>query len=136
MNYTITKSIDYIGYEQTLKKIFPSIYKSLNLDYYIRLQKGVFPGKLIGVDKEDNIEKYECKINYSEIFEKVHGEIKFIYEVNENKKTIILNKIEPTNFFEDAKEGFLDYKNCIVTKKNKTKDMYKIDLITMLNKDK
>lgn len=135
MQYTITKTTKFQENEKILKTTHPKLYFKLQVEYYDSLKKGNFIGKIIGENEEDQLTIYEYKFETSKVFEKVHGELKFNYAVYHKSKLIRIRELEPEYFFQNAQDGIINYKGCIVTKKNQEKDIYKINLITMLNKD-
>ena len=135
MQYTITKTNQYQENEKILKYTFPKYHYKLQVEYYNSLKKGNFIGDVISSNEEEQVTIYEYKFATSKVFEKVHGELKINYVVYHKDRLIRLIELETEYFFKNAKDGIINYKGCIVTKKNQEKDVYKINLITMLNKD-
>ena len=69
------------------------------------------------------------------MFEKVHGEIKLQYIVYKNEKIIMLNKIEPIEILSEGHQSeLITYKGVMVSKQHSDKDLFKINLLNMLQK--
>ena len=69
------------------------------------------------------------------MFEKVHGTITLHYTVYLDKKIILLTNITPEDILEEGHRSELTaYKGVMVSKQNKEKDMFKINLLNMMNK--
>ena len=124
---------DFNTKERTLRKYNKLAYKKLIFDYYRELRNGNFIGTL--VDKTDELSSYELKIETDKIFEKVHGEIKLHYSVYNNKNIILLTNITPEDILSEAHASELEtYKGVIVSKSNPDKDIFKVNLLNMLQK--
>ena len=69
------------------------------------------------------------------MFAKVHGEIKLQYIVYKNEKIIMLNKIEPIEILSEGHQSeLITYKGVMVSKQHSDKDLFKINLLNMLQK--
>ena len=67
--------------------------------------------------------------------EKVHGEIKLHYSVYHDKHIVLLTNITPEDLLNEAYSSELDtYKGVIVSKSNPEKDIFKVNLLNMLQK--
>ncbi len=108
-------------------------FKKLNFEYYPALRNGNFVGELISQNKKNNTETYELKLPSDKMFSQVHGEVKLIYTVYKKEETIMLDKITPTDILlEGHKSELTTYKGIMISKANASKDIFKIDLLNML----
>ncbi len=121
--------------EYSLKKYNMLAYKKLYLEYYPELKNGNFLGKLVSTNQENKTESYELKLPTDIMFEKVHGDVKLHYVVYLDKKIIILDKITPEKILTEGHQSELvAYKGVMVSKKETEKDMFKINLLNMIQK--
>lgn len=119
--------------ERSLKKYNMLAYKKLYFDYYPKLKEGDFLGIL--VNDHDNEKSYELKLPTDVMFSKVHGDIKLHYRVNESQKKVILDKLTPFDILSEGHQSELvTYKGVMVSKKHSEKDLFKINLLDMINK--
>ena len=119
--------------ERALKKYNMLAYKKLNFEYYPALRKGNFVGELTSQNKKAGTESYELKLPSDAMFSQVHGDVKLIYTVYVNEQTIMLNTITPSDILlEGHKSELTTYKGIMISKQNASKDMFKIDLLKML----
>ncbi len=122
--------------ERSLKKYNMLAYKKLHFDYYPKLKDGNFLGKIVSTNKENNTKTYELKLPTDTLFAKVHGEIKLNYIVYENEKTVMLDKLMPEDILSEGHQSELvTYKGVMVSKEHSDKDMFKINLLNMINHD-
>ena len=135
--------LDYINenefkkLERVLKKYNMLAYKKLNFEYYPSLRNGKFVGALLSEDKRNKIKKYELALPADEAFINKYGDLKLLYTVYEEKQTIMLNKITPTDtLLEGHKSELTTYKGIMLAKEKASKDMFKIDLLKMLQQNK
>ena len=127
---------DFKKKERNLKKYNMLAYKKLYFDYYPSLRNGDFKGELVKENKKDNSKMYELKLPTDTMLAKVHGDIVVHYTVNENEKTIVLTKITPDDVLsEEHKTEILTYKGVMISKENREKDIFKINLLNMINRD-
>ena len=133
--------LDYINdnefkkLERALKKYNMLAFKKLNFEYYPALRNGKFLGQLVSQNKKANTETYELKLPSDKTFSQVHGEVKLIYTVYKEQKTVMLSTITPSDILlEGHRSELTTYKGIIISKANASKDMFKIDLLNMLNK--
>ena len=122
--------------ERSLKKYNMSAYKKLYFDYYPSLKEGNFLGTLVKTDSQSNIEYYELELPTDEMFKKVHGSIVLHYSVYKNELTILLESISPEEvLIEGHSKELTTYKGVMVSKNTARDDIFKINLLNMLNKD-
>ncbi|MDD4036710.1 MAG: hypothetical protein PHS45_05270 [Bacilli bacterium] len=121
--------------ERSLRKYNMPAYKKLTFEYYSELRHGNFLGELVSVSKKESIKKYELKLPASDMFAKIHGEIRLHYTVYEDKSIILLTDITPNDILEEGHMAELTtYKGVMISRKNAEKDMFKINLLSMLQK--
>lgn len=121
--------------ERSLKKYNTLAYKKLYFDYYPRLKEGEFLGELVAMNEKSNTKSYELRLPTDAIFAKVHGYIKLHYVVYENEKIIMLNTITPEDILSEGHQSELvTYKGIMVSKEHAEKDIFKINLMNMINK--
>lgn len=119
--------------ERSVRKYNMLAYKKLTFDYYPRLRNGEFLGKL--VNKTNDMQSYELVLPTDDMFVKVHGEIILHYTVYTDKNIILLTNITPDGILEEGHRAELTaYKGVMISKKNPEKDMFKINLLNMLQK--
>lgn len=131
--------LDYINenefkkLERALKKYNMLAYKKLNFEYYPALRTGKFVGVMTSQNKKAQTETYELKLPSDHIFNQVYGEVKLIYTVYKKEQTVMLNTITPSKLLlEGHKSELTTYKGVMISKSNASKDMFKIDLLRML----
>lgn len=121
--------------ERSIKKYNMLAYKKLYFDYYPSLKEGNFLGKLISTNKTNGTKTYELKLPTDALFSKVHGDIKLYYLVYENEKIVMLDKFEPMDILSEGHASELvTYKGVMVSKQHADKDMFKINLLNMIDK--
>ena len=85
--------------------------------------------------EENNTTTYELKLPTDAMFSKVHGSIRLYYIVYNTERIVMLDKFEP---FEILSEGhaseLVTYKGVMVSKQHADKDMFKINLLNMIQK--
>ena len=119
--------------ESALKKYNMLAFKKLNFEYYPALRNGKFVGEMISQNKKNGTETYELKLPSDKMFAQVHGEVKLVYTVYKKEETVMLDKITPTDILlEGHKSELTTYKGIMISKANASKDIFKIDLINML----
>lgn len=124
---------DFRKKERSVRKYNMLAYKKLTFDYYPELRNGNFLGKLVSEDK--NVKNYELVLPTDDMFVKVHGEIALHYSVYADKNIILLTNITPEGILEEGHRAELTaYKGVMISKKNPEKDMFKINLLNMLQK--
>lgn len=124
---------DFRKKERSVRKYNMLAYKKLTFEYYPELRNGNFLGKL--VSEEKNVKNYELVLPTDDMFVKVHGEITLHYSVYDDKNIILLTNITPEGILEEGHRAELTaYKGVMISKKNPEKDMFKINLLNMLQK--
>ncbi len=121
--------------ERSLKKYNMLAYKKLYFDYYPKLKDGEFLGEIV----EKNIQKgtitYQLKLPTDSLFAKVHGDITLHYVVYESEKIVMLNTLTPEDILSEGHQSELQtYKGVMVSKEHSDKDIFKINLLNMIQK--
>ena len=117
---------EFRKYERSLKKYNMLAYKKLYFSFYPSFKEGKFSGEIVSINDQNNSKNYELKLPTDIMFSKVHGGIKLHYTVYFNEKIVMLNKITP--------EGILELLKLTTYKEKQEKDMFKINLLKMLQK--
>lgn len=126
---------DFRKKERSVRKYNMLAYKKLTFEYYPELRSGNFLGELVSVNKKEKTKSYELKLPTDELFAKVHGEIRLHYTVYENKNIVLLTNITPEGILEEGHRAELStYKGVMISKSNPEKDMFKVNLLNMLQK--
>ncbi|MDD3241421.1 MAG: hypothetical protein PHQ64_01395 [Bacilli bacterium] len=126
---------DFRKKERSVRKYNMLAYKKLTFDFYPSLRTGKFIGELVSVNKKENTKSYELKLPTDSLFIKVHGEIRLHYTVYEDKNIILLTNITPEGILEEGHRAELStYKGVMISKTNPEKDMFKVNLLNMLQK--
>ncbi len=124
---------DFRKKERSVRKYNMLAYKRLTFDYYPKIRNGEFLGELVQQNK--NTKSYELVLPTDELFVKVHGEIRLHYTVYEDKKIVLLTNITPEGILEEGHRAELTaYKGVMISKVNPEKDMFKINLLNMMQK--
>ena len=111
------------------------LFLKLTFEYYPEIRNGNFLGELVSVSKKDHTKSYELKLPTAELFAKVHGEIRLHYTVYEDKNIILLTNITPEKILDEAHRAELStYKGVMISKSDPQKDMFKVNLMSMLQK--
>ncbi len=135
--------LDYINenefkkLERALKKYNMLAFKKLNFEFYPALRNGNFLGEKVSSNKKNGTETYELKLPSDKMFTQIHGEVKLIYTVSEKEKVVMLEEITPSKILlEGHMSELTTYKGIMISKANASKDMFKIDLLNMLQENK
>ena len=121
--------------ERSIKKYNMLAYKKLYFEYYPALKEGNFLGKLVSTNQANNTSTYELKLPTDAMFSKVHGDIKLYYHVYHKEKLVMLDKFEPMSILSEGHASELvTYKGVMVSKQHAEKDMFKINLLNMIQK--
>ena len=119
--------------ERALKKYNMLAFKKLNFEFYPALRNGKFLGEMKSSNKKNGTETYELKLPSDKMFAKIHGEITLVYTVHKKDATIVLETINPSDILlEGHRSELTTYKGIMISKANASKDMFKIDLLNML----
>ena len=126
---------DFRKKERSARKYNMLAYKKLTFEYYPEIRNGNFLGEVVSVNKKEKTKDYELKLPTDELFAKVHGEIRLHYTVYDDKNIILLTNITPEGILDEAHRAELStYKGVMISKSNPEKDMFKINLLNMLQK--
>ena len=121
--------------ERAVKKYNMLAYKKLVFDFYPSFRDGDFKGVVVSKNTKDMITKYELKLPTDRMFAKVHGEMILHYTVYNKQKTVILDTITPEEILSEGHQKELTtYKGVMISKSHAEKDMFKINLLNMLEK--
>ncbi len=121
--------------ERSLKKYNMLAFKKLYFEYYPKLKEGKFLGEIVDKNDAKGIVSYELKLPTDVMFSKVHGDIKLHYHVYENEHMVMLDTLSPEEILTEGHQSELvTYKGVMVSKDHSEKDMFKINLLNMLNK--
>ena len=108
-------------------------FKKLSFEYYPDLKEGKFDGEVISQNKKAGTVTYELKLPSDAMFAQVHGEVKLIYTVYTKEETVMLKEITPKDILLEGHRSELGtYKGIMISKTNASKDIFKIDLLNML----
>ena len=133
--FEYTNENEFKKLERSIKKYNMLAYKKLYFDYYPALKEGNFLGKVVSTDSTNNTTTYELTLPTDNLFAKVHGIIKLYYIVYTNNKIVMLDKFEPLDILSEGHQSELStYKGVMLSKENPEKDMFKINLLNMINK--
>jgi len=131
--------LDYINenefkkLERALKKYNMLAFKKLNFEFYPALRSGKFLGEKVSSNKKQGTETYELKLPSDKMFTQIHGEVKLIYTVHTKEEVVMLEEITPSKILLEGHMAELTtYKGVMISKANASKDMFKIDLLNML----
>lgn len=120
--------------ERSVRKYNMLAFKKLSFEYYPALREGNFVGKLISTSKKDNTSCYELKLPTDALFSKVHGDVVLHYTVYHDSNVVLLTNITPDSILEEGHRSELStYKGVMISKTNKEKDMFKINLLNAMN---
>ncbi len=126
---------DFRKKERSVRKYNMLAYKKLTFSYYSELRKGNFLGKEVTRNEKDHTVSYELKLPTDDLFAKVHGQIMLHYTVYLEKHIILLTNITPEGILDEGHRAELStYKGVMISKTNPEKDMFKINLLNMLEK--
>ena len=124
---------EYRKLERALKKYNMLAFKKLNFEYYPSLRNGEILGELVSKNQKAGTKTYELKLPSDHMFSQVHGDIKLHYIVYEKEKVVMLDTITPSDILlEGHMAELITYKGVMISKNNAEKDMFKIDLLNML----
>ena len=119
--------------ERSVRKYNMLAYKKLTFEYYPEIRNGNFLGELVSKNKAKGTETYELKLKSDHMFSQVHGDIKLHYIVYKKENVVMLDTITPSDILLEGHMAELTtYKGVMISKANAEKDMFKIDLLNML----
>lgn len=126
---------DFRKKERSVRKYNMLAYKKLTFDFYPELRNGNFLGEKTSEDNNLKTATYELKLPTDYMFVKVHGEIRLHYTVYFDKKIILLTNITPEGILDEGHRTELKaYKGVMISKNDSKRDMFKINLLNMLEK--
>ena len=121
--------------ERAIKKYNMLAYKKLLFDFYPALREGKFPGVMVSHSDKENTSKYELKLPTDVMFNKVHGDIILHYTAYHKQRIIMLDNLTPDEILTEGHQKELTtYKGVMVSKTHAQKDIFKINLLNMLEK--
>ncbi len=133
--------IDYVNEnefrkrERSVKKYNMLAYKKLVFDFYPSFRDGNFQGIVTLKNTQDGIIKYELKLPTDRMFSKVHGDIVLHYTVYLNQKLVLLDTLTPEEILTEGHQKELStYKGVMISKSHSERDVFKINLLNMLDK--
>ena len=92
-------------------------------------------GYIIDYLNENEFRKKERSVKKYNMFAKVHGDMMLHYSVYENQGIVFLETITPEDILAEGHQSELTtYKGVMVSKTHKDKDIFKINLLNMLDK--
>ena len=120
--------------ERAVKKYNMLAYKKLVFDFYPSFRDGDFKGIIVSKNTKDMITKYELKLPTDRMFAKVHGDVVLHYTVYENQKLVKHDTLTPKHILTEWLQKELStYKGVMVSKSHAERDMFKINLLNMLD---
>ena len=121
--------------ERSLKKYNMLAYKKLYFEYYPALKEGNFVGKLVSTNQANGSKKYELKLPTDIMFAKVHGDITLHYYVYDKDNIVMIDTLMPEDILTEGHQSELvTYKGVMVSKEHADKDIFKINLLNMIQK--
>ena len=121
--------------EHSLKKYNKLAYKKLYFEYYPKLKEGNFLGELVSTNQQNGTETYELKLPTDPMFAKVHDDIKLHYIVYLSEHIVMLDTITPEDILGEGHQSELvTYKGVMVSKEHAEKDIFKINLLNLIDK--
>lgn len=121
--------------ERAVKKYNMLAYKKLIFDFYPSFRDGIFNGVVVSKNTNEGITKYELKLPTDTMFSKVYEDLVLHYTVYENQNIVMLDTITPEDILTEGHQKELTtYKGVPVSKSHAEKDMFKINLLNMLEK--
>ena len=127
---------EYRKKERSVKKYNMLAYKKLIFDYYPTLREGSFIGVMTSRNEKENTTSYALKLPTDPMFSKVHGDITLNYTIYHKQKIIMLDDIATPNdiLTEGHQKELTTYKGVMVSKTHTEKDIFKINLLNMMQK--
>ncbi len=121
--------------ERAVKKYNMLAYKKLFFHAYPEFREGNFNGVAVSKNAVEGITKYELKLPTDTSFSKVYEDIVLHYTVYENQKIVMLDDITPDDILTEGHQKELStYKGVPISKSHPERDMFKINLLNMLEK--
>ena len=122
--------------ERAIKKYNMLAYKKLIFEFYPSLREGNFIGVESSHNDVEDTTTYELKLPTDAMFNKVHGDVILQYTAYHKQKIIMLDDINAGDniLTEGHQKELTTYKGVMVSKTNANKDIFKINLLNMLEK--
>ena len=121
--------------ERSLKKYNMLAYKKLYFEYYPKLKEGNFLGQVMSTNQVNGTTTYKLKLPTDILFAKVHGDIELHYVVYAEEKIVMLDTLTPEDILTEGHQSELQtYKGVMVSKEHSDKDIFKINLLNMIQK--
>ena len=122
--------------ERSIKKYNMLAYKKLIFEFYPNMRDGNFIGVIVSHNDKEDTTKYNLKLPTDQMFNKVHGDIVLHYTAYHKQRIIMLEDITtPDNILTEGHQKELTtYKGVMVSKTHAEKDIFKINLLNMLDK--
>ena len=109
-------------------------YKKLVFDFYPAFRDGNLMGVIVSKNTIDGITIFELKWPTDRMFAAVHCDVKLHYTVYENQKLVMLDTLTPEDILTEGHQKELStYKGVMVSKSHAERDMFKINLLNMLD---
>ena len=119
--------------ERAVKKYNMLAYKKLIFEFYPSFREGIFNGVITSKNTSEGITKYELKLPTDIMFSKVYEDLILHYTVYENQNIVMLDTITPEDILTEGHQKELTtYKGVPISKSHAEKDMFKINLLNML----
>ncbi len=126
---------EYRKRERAIKKYNMLAYKKLLFEYLPSIKEGRFLGVIVSNNEKKQITKYALRLPTDMTFAKVHGDITLYYSVYQKQKVVMLEKFTPDDILSEGHQKELTtYKGVMVSKTHANKDIFKINLLNMLDK--
>ncbi len=120
--------------ERAVKKYNMLAYKKLIFEFYPNFRDGKFDGVIVSKNALEGIIKYDLKLPTDATFAKVYHDIVLHYTVYEKQRIVMLNNITPDDILmEGHQKELTTYKGVPISKSHAEKDMFKINLLNMLD---
>ena len=101
--------------------------------HHLALEREILSSIPISQSKKNKTATYELKLPSDKLFTQIHGEVKLIYTVHEKEKVVMLETLTPEDILlEGHRSELTTYKGIMISKENASKDMFKIDLLNMM----
>ena len=127
---------DYHKKERAIKKYNMLAYKKLIFEFYPSIKEGNFIGVVSSHNEKEDTTTYELKLPTDVMFNKVHGDIVLRYTAYHKQRIIMLDDISTPDdiLTEGHQKELTTYKGVMVSKSHAEKDIFKINLLNMLEK--
>lgn len=120
--------------ERAVKKYNMLAYKKLIFEFYPGFREGKFEGIVVSKNAREGIVKYELKLPTDTMFSKVYEDLVLHYTVYSKQNIVMLDTITPEDILNEGHQKELTtYKGVPVSKSHAEKDMFKINLLNMLD---